>query len=77
METNVGGTLNVLEAAKGTGERIVHASTGSVLGSCDRPMRDTAKIETLGFSEATSFDDGLERTRQWVEQTSQTGALAP
>ncbi len=40
METNIAGTLNVLEAAKGSDVRIVHASTGSVLGSCDRPMRE-------------------------------------
>ncbi len=40
MQTNIGGTLNVLEAAKGSDVRIIHASTGSVLGSCDRPMRE-------------------------------------
>ena len=33
METNIIGTFNILEAAKGTDKRIVHASTGSVLGS--------------------------------------------
>ena len=57
METNVGGTLNVLEAARGRDVRIVHASTGSVLGSSDRPMREdhAGKPTTLyGISKAAA-----------------------
>lgn len=57
METNIAGTLTVLEAAKGTDTRILHASTGSVLGSSDRPMREehTGKPTTLyGISKAAA-----------------------
>ncbi|UCE19450.1 MAG: NAD-dependent epimerase/dehydratase family protein [Gemmatimonadota bacterium] len=38
LGTNIVGTFNILEAAKGTNVRIIHASTGSVLGSADKPM---------------------------------------
>ena len=39
LETNAMGTFNVLMAAKDNpGVRMVHASTGSVLGSSDKPM---------------------------------------
>ncbi|NQU77294.1 SDR family NAD(P)-dependent oxidoreductase [Candidatus Falkowbacteria bacterium] len=39
LETNIIGIFNVLEAARKKPEvRIVHASTGSVLGSSDKPM---------------------------------------
>jgi nucleoside-diphosphate-sugar epimerase len=39
METNIGGTLNILQAARKKPEiRIIHASSGSVLGSSDKPM---------------------------------------
>ncbi|MFH0869485.1 MAG: SDR family NAD(P)-dependent oxidoreductase [archaeon] len=40
METNVMGTFNVLDSALNTNTRIIHASTGSVLGSSDKPMRE-------------------------------------
>lgn len=40
-EVNVGGTLNVLEAAKHHGcERVVHCSTGGVHGHIERPPAD-------------------------------------
>ena len=40
LETNIIGTFNILEAAKGSDTIIVHSSTGSVLGSSDKPMRE-------------------------------------
>lgn len=40
LGTNIIGTFNILEAAKNTNVRIVHASTGSVLGSSDQPMAE-------------------------------------
>lgn len=41
LETNIVGTFNILEASREkAGIRIVHASTGSVLGSSDQPMRE-------------------------------------
>ncbi len=41
METNTLGTFNLLTAArKNPGVRIVHVSTGSVLGSSDQPMKE-------------------------------------
>ncbi len=33
-----------------------------------RPIPDTAKIESLGFRESVTFEQGLEHTKQWVEQ---------
>lgn len=38
LETNIIGTFNVLESARGSKVRIVHGSTGSVLGSSENPM---------------------------------------
>lgn len=38
LETNIGGTVNVLEAARKRDVRVIYASTGSVLGSGERPM---------------------------------------
>jgi len=40
MMTNVMGTFNVLDSAQQSDKRIIHASTGSVLGSSDKPMRE-------------------------------------
>lgn len=56
LGTNIIGTFNVLEAAKDHPVRIVHASTGSVLGSDDKPMdEDHAKNPTTlyGISKLT------------------------
>lgn len=57
METNVAGTLNILEAArKKPSVRIVHASSGSVIGSSDKPADEDAilKPTTLyGISKMT------------------------
>jgi len=36
--------------------------TGEVL----RPIPDTRMIEDLGFKESVTFDEGLERTKQWI-----------
>ncbi|MFA5089664.1 MAG: GDP-mannose 4,6-dehydratase [Candidatus Omnitrophota bacterium] len=39
METNIGGVFNILEILRGNKKaRLIHASTGSVLGSSDKPM---------------------------------------
>jgi len=68
MATNIAGTLNVLEAAKGSAVRIVHASTGSVLGSCDRPMREDhpGRPTTLyGISKAAAEDYCLFYAREF------------
>ncbi len=40
LETNIVGTFNVLEAAKDGGQLVVHASTGSVLGSSEGEMHE-------------------------------------
>ena len=41
METNIVGTFNVLEAARLNKQvRVIHASTGSTLGSSSRPMQE-------------------------------------
>lgn len=41
LETNIIGTFNILEAARRKkGVRIIHASTGSTLGSSSRPMKE-------------------------------------
>ncbi len=37
LDTNIVGTFNILEAAKDTKIRIIHASTGSVFGSAESP----------------------------------------
>ncbi len=36
--------------------------TGEVL----RPIPDTRDIDDLGFKESVTFDEGLERTKQWI-----------
>jgi UDP-glucose 4-epimerase len=41
LETNIFGTFNILAAARGRNVRVVYASTGSTLGSSDRPMEET------------------------------------
>lgn len=38
LETNIVGPFNVMQAAADANVRVVHASTGSVLGSSDKPM---------------------------------------
>lgn len=42
LETNIIGTFNILEAIRNINPeaRLVHASTGSVLGSSDKPMKE-------------------------------------
>ncbi len=57
LETNIIGTFNILEAARGKDIRIIHASTGSTLGSSDRPMKEDhpPKPTTLyGISKLTA-----------------------
>jgi UDP-glucose 4-epimerase len=38
------------------------------VGENVKPIPDTSKIEALGFSEKVSFEEGLHRTKQWVEE---------
>ncbi len=38
-------------------------------GENARPIPLTSKIEMLGFRESISFEEGLELTKQWVEQS--------
>ena len=40
LKTNIIGAFNILEAAKNSNVRIIHASTASVLGSSDKPMKE-------------------------------------
>ena len=42
LQVNIIGTFNILEAARHSPKRprIIHASTGSVLGSSDKPMKE-------------------------------------
>ena len=32
------------------------------------PIPDTTKIENLGFKEKISFEEGLEKTKEWIER---------
>jgi UDP-glucose 4-epimerase len=45
LETNIIGMFNILEAARLSNKyvRIIYASTGSVLGSCNKPMKENHK----------------------------------
>lgn len=43
LQTNIIGTFNILEAARDTDTRIIHASTGSVFGSSEIPMKENHK----------------------------------
>ena len=36
------------------------------LGDVKNPIPDTSEIEKLGFKESITFDEGLERTKQWI-----------
>jgi len=40
LETNIIGAFNIIQSALGSDTRIVHASTGSVFGSSDTPMKE-------------------------------------
>ncbi len=56
LNTNIIGTFNILEAAQNSDLRIIHGSTGSVLGSSDKPMTedDPRKPTSLyGISKST------------------------
>jgi NAD dependent epimerase/dehydratase len=46
VETNIGGTLNVLEAARATGARVINTSTSEVYGTPDDiPIRETHPLK--------------------------------
>ena len=50
LETNIIGTFNIVQSALKSGARVVHASTGSVFGSSDAPMKeDHAKNPTTPY----------------------------
>lgn len=42
-------------------------------GENPRPIPDTEKIEKLGFKEKVSFEDGLDRTKKWIEEDMKNG----
>ncbi|MDO8510537.1 MAG: GDP-mannose 4,6-dehydratase [Nanoarchaeota archaeon] len=48
--------------APGMKPTFIPERTGEVL----RPIPDTRGIEELGFKESVTFDEGLERTKQWI-----------
>lgn len=57
LQTNIVGTFNILAAARGRPARVIYASTGSTLGSSDRPMtEDHIKRPTTlyGISKGTA-----------------------
>jgi len=37
-------------------------------GENPKPIPDTTKIEKLGFKEKVSFEEGLDRTKKWIEE---------
>ena len=41
---------------------------GARKGENLRPIPDTSKIENLGFKEKVTFEEGLEKTKNWVEE---------
>ena len=73
IETNIMGSFNVLSAARGRGIRVVYASTGSVLGSDDRPMEEghRKKPSTLyGVSKGTAEEYALFYAREFDLEVS-------
>jgi len=40
----------------------------TIKGENYKPLPDTTKIEKLGFKENVSFEEGLEKTKQWIEK---------
>ena len=63
--------MSVLELAETIAKRygtpgmkpvFIPERTGEVL----KPIPDTRAIEELGFKESLTFDEGLERTKQWI-----------
>jgi len=49
LETNIIGPFNIMEAAKDSDVRIIHASTGSVFSSSDKPMKETHVKDPVTF----------------------------
>ena len=65
--------ISILELAKllitkygqaGMMPELIAARVGENLN----PIPDTSRIEQLGFKESISFEDGLELTKQWIEE---------
>lgn len=44
------------------------------LGENLKPIPSTKKIENIGFRESVTFDEGLERTKQWIASQMQNKA---
>lgn len=71
--------MSVLELAEmvaqkygkpGMKPKFIAERTGEVL----KPIPDTKMIEELGFKESVTFEEGLERTKQWIaEQIKNNG----
>ena len=69
--------MSVLELAEmvakrygpaGMKPKFIPARTGEVL----KPIPDTRAIEDLGFKESVTFDEGLEKTKQWIASQIQS-----
>ena len=43
------------------------------MGENMRPIPDTTKIEALGFKEKVSFEEGLEKTKEWIVEDMKNG----
>lgn len=68
VETNIIGSFNIFAAARGRGTRVVYASTGSTLGSDDRPMEEghrKAPTTLYGISKGAAEEYALFYAREF------------
>ncbi|CAH2067825.1 unnamed protein product [Thlaspi arvense] len=79
-KNNIYGTHVLLEACKVTGQirRFIHVSTDEVYGETD----EDALLKKLGWSERTTWEEGLKKTMDWYTQNPEwwgdvSGALLP
>ncbi len=73
LETNIVGTFNILSAARGRNVRVVYASTGSTLGSSEKPMEEghVKRPTTLyGISKGTAEEYCLFFSREFGLKTT-------
>lgn len=64
VETSVVGLARLLEAASGLEARLVHAAARP--GELRHSSLDAGKLRKLGWSPATSIEDGLRETYEWI-----------
>ncbi|CAH2056860.1 unnamed protein product [Thlaspi arvense] len=87
-KNNIYGTHVLLEACKVTGQvkRFIHVSTDEVYGETEedavRYFLDDEKLKILGWSERTSWEEGLKKTIEWYTNNHDwwgnvSGALIP